>query len=160
MVVFCGKICGKICSQSSGVAYFKWPVILVLIHIKTRAGPLLPSPSPLLRHVFYIVLYCTVLYCTVLYCTVLYCTVLYCTVLYCTVLYCTVLYCTVLYCTILSSPLLFILQNFTCFESLMGRARLNPDTLLSLLRRSRDSLVFFAASSKVIFTQSCLHMAA
>ena len=56
----------------------------------------------------------------------------------------TVLYCTVLlYCTLLSSPLLFILQKLTCFESLTGRARLHPDTLLSLLRRSRDSLVFF-----------------
>ena len=54
-----------------------------------------------------------------------------------------ILYCTVLYCTLLSSPLLFILQKLTCFESLTGRARLHPDTLLSLLRRSHDSLVFF-----------------
>ena len=65
---------------------------------------------------------------------------------YCTVLYCTVLYCTVLYCTVLYSPLLFILQKLTCFESLTGRARLHPDTLLSLLRRSRDSLVFLIES--------------
>ena len=55
----------------------------------------------------------------------------------------TVLYCTVLYCTLLSSPLLFILQKLTCFESLTGLARLHPDMLLSLLCRSRDSLVFF-----------------
>ena len=63
--------------------------------------------------------------------------------------YCTVLYCTVLYSPLsplLSSPLsplLFILQKLTCFESLTGRARLHPDMLLSLLCRSRDSLVFF-----------------
>ena len=134
-----------------------------LIQVKNRAWSPSLLPFPSLRHVFYIVLYCTVLYCTVLYCTVLYCTVLYCTVLYCTVLYCTVLYCTVLYCTVLYCTVLyctvlyctvlyctvlfctvlFILQKLTCFESLTGRARLHPDTLLSLLRRSRDSLVFF-----------------
>ena len=39
---------------------------------KTEPGPPLPSPPSLLRHVFYIVLYCTILYYTVLYCTILY----------------------------------------------------------------------------------------
>ena len=115
-----------------------------LIIYPSKKPSLVPFPS--LSRFFYIILYCTVLYCTILYCTVL----------YCTVLYCTVLYCTVLYSPLLSSPLLFILQKLTCFESLTGRARLHPDMLLSLLRRSRDSLVF----SKVVFTQSCLHMAA
>ena len=43
-------------------------------------------------------------------------------------------YCTVLYCTLLSTSGEFILQKLTCLESLTGRARLNPDTLLSLLR--------------------------
>ena len=51
--------------------------ILTCIQVKNRAwsSPSLPSPPSLLRHVFYIVLYCTILYYTVQYCTVLYCTV-------------------------------------------------------------------------------------
>ena len=42
---------------------------------------------------------------------------------------------TVLYCTVLSTSGEFILQKSTCVESLMGLTRMNPDTLLSLLRR-------------------------
>ena len=71
-----------------------------------------PSSSSLLRHVFYIILYCTVL----------------------------------------STSGEFILLKLTCVESLTGRAGMNPT--------ARSSLVFFAASSKVVFTQSRLHMAA
>ena len=76
---------------------------------------------------------------------------------YCTVLYCTILYCTVLYCTVLlsqspvSSP---SLQKLTCFESLTGGPRMDPDILFSLLR---GSLATPSTSLRSIVTQCCLH---
>ena len=100
---------------------------------KTETGPPLPSP-PLLRHVLYIVLYCTILYYTVLYCTIL--------------------YYTVLYCTILSPAFTPSLQKFICFETLMGRTRMNADILLSLLRSSLPTL---SNSLRSVVTQCCLH---
>ena len=73
-----------------------------------------------------------------------------------------ILYCTVLYCTLLSTSGEFILQKLTCLESLMGRARLNPDTLLSLLRRCSRLLSLLRRCSRLLsllrrFVESRLH---
>ena len=94
------------------------PYLSVLLPIQVKKPslvlpffPSLPFPPSLLRHVFYIVLYCTILYYTVQYCTVLYCTV-----------------------SSLQFPPVSILPKFICLETLRSMARLNRDILFSLIR--------------------------
>ena len=104
------------------------------IHKKNRDWSFpssLPFPS-LLRHIFYIVLYCTILYYTVLYCTMYY------------------VLCTMYY--VLSSPGSSSISK-SLLVSRVSRAepRMHADMLFSLLSRLL-SLIRAESSRKVVFT--------